>query len=91
MTERRSRLEVIYDMLKAIQDKRGSIIKPTHLLYKSNLSYKRLQGYLDELRQRGLVTDTEDKGHKMIGLTDQGHKFLEEYQRVRVFTEAFGL
>ena len=91
MTERRSRLEVIHDMLKAIQDKKNARIKPTHLLYKSNLSYKRLQGYLDELKQRGLVTEVEEKEHRMITLTDQGFKFLQDYQQVRAFTEAFGL
>mgnify|MGYP001596331994 FL=1 len=78
-------------MLKAIQDKRGGIIKPTHLLYKSNLSYKRLQGYLDELKQRGLVVEAEEKGHKMIALTEQGHRFIQDYQKVQAFTDAFGL
>ena len=41
MTERRTKMDIIFDMLTAIQDKGGHIL-PTHLLYKSNLSHGRL-------------------------------------------------
>ncbi|MBW3013272.1 hypothetical protein KY325_02425 [Candidatus Woesearchaeota archaeon] len=93
MSERRSKFEIIFDILKAIQD-RGGRIKPTHLLYKSNLSYKRLQGYMDSLLKKGLVEKAEE-GRKIkksvIVLTDKGYEFLANYNKVREFTEAFGL
>ena len=48
MATRRSRLELIFDILLAIQNK-GGTIKPTHLMYKSNLSHKLLNNYIEEL------------------------------------------
>jgi predicted transcriptional regulator len=46
MGARRSRLELVFDILQAIQNKGGKI-KPTHLIYKSNLSHKLLISYMD--------------------------------------------
>lgn len=88
--ERRNRLAVIHDILWAIQDKGGKI-KPTHLLYKSNLSYKRLQTYMDDLKQRNLLQTTMEKDKTMIALTEQGYKFLQDYNNIKQFTDAFGL
>lgn len=96
MAARRSRLELIYDILLAIQNK-GGAIKPTHLMYKSNLSHKLLNNYLEELIERQLVTIEEEitkkkqKSTKAIVLTDKGMNFLAEYRRMREFTNAFGL
>ena len=91
MAERRSHLEIVYDILKAIQDKGGKI-KPTHLLYKSNLSHKRMKGYVDDLQKKGLIfADVKEDERSMYLITDQGLKFLEEYRKVKEFTDAFGL
>ena len=87
---RRGRIDIIYDILKYIQDKGGKI-KPTHLLYKSNLSHKRLKLYLDELKEKQLVEEVKVKGKKMIAITDQGLDFFKNYKRIKEFTEAFGL
>jgi predicted transcriptional regulator len=88
--ERRSQLEIVYDMLKAIQDKGGKI-KPTHLLYKSNLSHKRMKGYVEDLEKKGFM-HSEAAGEKsMYVITEKGLKFLQEYQKVKEFTDAFGL
>ncbi|HIH11326.1 TPA: hypothetical protein HA241_03995 [Candidatus Woesearchaeota archaeon] len=96
MATRRSRLELIYDILLSIQNK-GGRIKPTHLMYKSNLSHKLLNSYLEELMQRELVQIQEEfsrkklKSTKTVVLTDKGIGFLAEYRRMRDFTNAFGL
>ena len=58
MATRRSRLELVFDILSAIQNK-GGLIKPTHLMYKSNLSHKLLNNYLDELLGKELVVVEE--------------------------------
>ena len=97
MAIRRSRLELIYDILSAIQQK-GGIIKPTHLMYKSNLSHKLLNSYLDELihKELVLIEDEEMKKKKksvskVVKITDKGLGFLAEFRRIREFTDAFGL
>ena len=95
-TKRRSRLELIYDILLSIQNK-GGTIKPTHLMYKSNLSHKLLNNYLDELIGKELVMIQEIEhrkkktNSKIIVLTDKGSGFLAEFRRMREFTNAFGL
>lgn len=90
MTERRTKMDIVFDMLQAIQDKGGSIL-PTHLLYKSNLSHGRLKQYVDELKGKALVAETEKKGKMHFIITEQGAKFLANYRQLREFTDAFGL
>jgi len=96
MSGRRSRLELIFDILLAIQNK-GGRIKPTHLMYKSNLSHKLLNSYLEELIQKELVIINEEfvkkkkAPNKVVFITDKGLGFLAEFRRMREFTDAFGL
>ena len=84
-------MEIIYDILSSVQDKRGKI-KPTHLLYKSNLSHKKMVLYVQELMQKGMLGEemAEKEGKRMYVLTDAGAKFLAEFKRMRQFTESFG-
>lgn len=96
MSSRRSRLELVFDVLLAIQNK-GGVIKPTHLMYKSNLSHKLLNSYLDELIQKELVVIEEEpvkkkrRPSKVVKITEKGLSFLAEFRRMREFTDAFGL
>ncbi|MEK6858120.1 MAG: winged helix-turn-helix domain-containing protein [Nanoarchaeota archaeon] len=91
MNARRNKLEIIHDILRAVQDK-GGIIKPTHLLYKSNLSHQRMKEYVEELKQKNMLREEmqEDDRH-MFMLTDQGFEFLANYKKLREFTDMFGL
>lgn len=43
--KRRTRIDIINDILKVISDKKGRI-KQTHLMYKVNLSHKLMRSYL---------------------------------------------
>lgn len=88
--KRRSRIDIIQDMLTSIQEKGGKI-KPTHLLYKSNLSHKRMKEYIDELKEKNLVEEIVEKKKTMFQITDEGYKFLEDYKKLNQFKEAFGL
>lgn len=94
MASRRSRLELIFDILAAIQNKGGKI-KPTHLMYKSNLSHKLLTNYMNELILKEMILIEEVKKKrttsKMVHITDKGLGFLEEFRRMKEFTGAFGL
>ncbi|HLC32966.1 MAG TPA: winged helix-turn-helix domain-containing protein [Candidatus Nanoarchaeia archaeon] len=87
---KRTKIDIIYDMLKAIQDKGGTII-PTHLLYKSNLSHQRMKLYLDELKGKKMIVEVQEKDKLVYKLTDEGLGFLKNFKQLKEFTEAFGL
>ena len=88
--KRRGKLEIINDMLKSIQNKGGKI-KPTHLLYKSNLSHSKMKEYIKELMKKGMVQENEVKGKKIFIITDKGYDFLVEFERIKEFSDSFGL
>jgi len=88
--KRRGKLEVIADILRSIQDKEGKI-KPTHLLYKSNLSHAKLKEYVNLLLEKGMIEERSVKDRKMFFMKDQGHKFLLEFERIKEFSDSFGL
>ena len=70
--------------------KKGGIIKPTHLLYKSNLSYKRMLPILEELEKKELIYKEEKGNKKSYIITDEGRKFVQEYKRMKEFIDSFG-
>jgi len=93
MVKRRTRIDIISDILSSIQGK-GGVIKPTHLLYKANLSYQLLGEYLAELKEKDLVREEEigkKTVKKQIMLTEKGYDFLEQYHKMKEFQESFGL
>ena len=90
-SKRRTKIEIIYDMLKAIQNKGGSI-KPTHLLYKSNLSHNKMQEYLDNLKEKGMIKEEETiRGTREYIITDKGLKYIVEFKQIKQFSDAFGI
>ncbi len=90
MNEKRDRIQIIHDILISIQEKNG-LIKPTHLLYKSNLSHDRLKKYVNELIESGMIKEELHSGKKHYKLTEKGFKFIFEYKRIKEFTETFGI
>lgn len=90
MSQKREKLQVIYDILRAIQEKNGKI-KPTHILYKANLSHQMLAEYINDLKEKGFISETTTKEGKTYELTEKGFKFLGEYQLVLKFTQSFGI
>ena len=89
MSARRDKITIIFDILSAIQNKGGKI-KPTHLLYKSNLSHGRMKQYVDELMKKKLLEENDEKGKKMYILTEEGYKFISEYTHMMKFMDSFG-
>lgn len=90
MSSRRTRIDIIQDMLEAIQKKQGKI-KPTHLMYKANLSHKLLNDYVKELTDKGLIATEMFKKKPYFILTDKGLEFLNQLKKMKEFQEAFGL
>ncbi|MEM4282750.1 MAG: winged helix-turn-helix domain-containing protein [Candidatus Woesearchaeota archaeon] len=87
---RRNRIEILINILEVAYAK-GERIKPTHLLYKSNLSHARMKKYVEELKAKGLLAERFEDGRSYFSITEKGIAFLAEYKKVRELTEAFGL
>ena len=73
MSKKRTRIEIINDILSVIITKQK--IKPTHLMYKSNLSHMLMKSYLEELIDKNFVQEIKKdiKGFK----DDKGITVLE--------------
>lgn len=87
---RRTKIEIVYDLL-ALMQKKGGKVKPTHALYGGNLSYDRLKLYIEEMQKKGLILIVQEKKRTFYEITDQGHNFISEYKKVKELTDAFGL
>jgi predicted transcriptional regulator len=87
--KQRSVLRISLDILNAIREEGDA--KPTHILYKANLSHERLVKYLDDLVSKGLIEVRQDGDNRTYRLTPKGVGFLIEMRRAESFIQGFGL
>jgi Predicted transcriptional regulator len=85
----RSKLRIYFDILKAIE--LDGAAKPTHIMYKANLSYERLSKYLEELLASGLIQVLQNDEAKLYTLSTKGKKFVKEVEKAIRFVSAFGI
>lgn len=85
----RSKGRIFADILRAV--KLEGSAKPTHILYKANLSYDRLTKYLAMLEESDLLARSMDGDKTEYSITTKGEQFLVEFRRMEQFAEAFGL
>ena len=90
MPRKRGRLDIITDMLATLQNSGGEI-KPTHLMYKSNLSHVQMSSYLEELLDKEFIQKVKKKNNDSIIMTDKGFEFFEKLKQMREFEKTFGL
>lgn len=88
--QRRSTMNVILDVLRTIQSS-GNRAKPTHILYKANLSHKLLKKYLAMLLTNGFIEDFTDGNRIYYRLTTKGQEFIVAYKKMEKLAIGFGL
>jgi predicted transcriptional regulator len=87
--KQRSVLRINLDILNAVREEGDA--KPTHILYRANLSHERLVKYLDELTNKGLIEMKQDGENRTYSVTPKGVSFLIEMRRAESFVQGFGL
>lgn len=90
MKGRRDRVEVVISVLEAIQ-KESNRAKPTHVMYKANLSHGLLKSYFSELKEKGVIVENKEGDKTFISLTEDGIRLLSELRKMKRFMESFGL
>ena len=90
MEKKRTRLQIIRDILEVIKNKSGRI-KPTHILYKSNLSHQMMEEHLAELKEKGFIRENKEGKSRTYAITQRGQEYLERYKIIEEFTTSFGL
>lgn len=88
---RRSRIDIIESMLSLLSHKKE--MKPTHLMYKANLSNVQMKSYLGELEKKGFIKKiaNKEKNSYIIMINSNGIKFLEKIREMKEFENIFGL
>lgn len=90
MSAKREKHKVIHDILKAVREKNGTI-KPTHILYKANLSHQMMEEYIKELTEKGFILEKKSKKGKTYELTEKGFEYIDKYRLITEFIDSFGL
>jgi predicted transcriptional regulator len=79
-------MEIYNDILSAIKvELTNGEAKPTRVQSMSNLAYDKLTRYLDELEGKKMIAQNP------LRITDKGHDFLQDYDRIRDFVAAMGV
>ncbi len=75
-------MEMVCDILKVVS---VGPTKPTHILYKANMSWKVLSSYLDFLTSSGMLDKADQEGGKrsIYTLTGKGRKILSLYDGLK--------
>lgn len=55
--------------------------KKTQIVYRGNLNFKIVKGYLNRLIERGFI----DHGERLFHTTPRGHEFLRRYDLLQNF------
>ena len=77
---RRSRMETLFDILTIIA---AGAEKPTHIMYKANLSWTIMQQNMRLLESQGLVVPSDDEGRRVYHLSEKGFALLKQFQTIR--------
>jgi predicted transcriptional regulator len=75
---RRDPIDIYVDILDAINKGKQ---KPTHIMYKANLTWMRLKKYLDFLLNNDYLNQKVENGSMVFSLTAKGKVFFEHIKK----------
>ncbi len=76
---RRDQLSITASILEHIKEKP---LKPTHIMYRANLSYTQLRKYLPLMLHNGLIVQSNIDGKEGYGITEEGIEYLQIYHEL---------
>ena len=76
---RRSQMEIQMDILRAVANGRE---KPTHIMYRANLSWIRLKKHIDFLIAQNLLVEKVDDGNSVYSVTTKGVDIIRYFKRI---------
>ena len=71
-------MDIYFDILAATRRS----VRKTHIMYKSNLSYKQLDMYLNTLIECNLIKEGNEDGARMYNVTSKGLDFIELFENL---------
>ena len=77
---RRSKLETYFEIIEVVG---AGTQKPTHIMYKANLSWTVMQDYIKNLESRAIVESAEAEGRRGHHLTQKGFELLNKYREIK--------
>ncbi len=89
MAKKRTKIEIIRDILEVL--KKNKQVKITHIIYKSNLTNNSVKPILENLLENKLVQKITEKEKTFFSITKKGEEFLDEFSKMKVFSEAYGI
>ena len=79
-------MEIYNDILSAMRlELTNGEARPTRIQSLSNLAYDKLVRYLNELEGKQMIVKDP------LLITEKGHDFLEDYERIKDFVAAMGV
>ncbi|MBI1979037.1 MAG: hypothetical protein HYS62_03190 [Candidatus Aenigmarchaeota archaeon] len=89
MNLRRSKIRVLVDILRAVEE--NEMTKPTHIMYKANLSHKLLKEHLDMLSTSDFIEKMNRGNNVYYQITEKGKRFMLQYRQMEKVATGFGL
>ena len=78
--DRRSRIETLFDVLCVIGN---GVEKPTHVMYKANLSWSVMQQYIESLLKKSLIVAETTEGKKRYKVSQRGRQVIQQYLSIK--------
>jgi len=87
MVNKRTKIEIIFDILETIY--KNNEVKITFILHKANLSHPKFKEYSEELFEKNLIEEVFKKKQKYYKLTEKGIKYYNKLIEIKKFMNIF--